>query len=114
MYPQHPEISIEMDNSMANFAKVDSVHYFQTTDFTQLHRTRCLTDCIRCSFPICGKKMTLMLLPEDGPVEHVLIISPVQGQHLQHTIDSKSIIAKPTCFKEITVFTALFHGHKGR
>ena len=37
MYPQKPERLTEMDNSMAKFPKVDSVRYFQATDFTHLH-----------------------------------------------------------------------------
>jgi len=40
MHPQDHETLVEMDVSMAKFANVnvDSVRYFQTTDFTHLHR----------------------------------------------------------------------------
>ena len=40
MHPQEQETLVEMDVSMAKFANinVDSVRYFQTTDFTHLHR----------------------------------------------------------------------------
>ena len=39
MHPQEHETLVEMDVSMAKFANVnvDSVRYFQTTDFTHLH-----------------------------------------------------------------------------
>jgi hypothetical protein len=39
MHPQEQETLVEMDVSMAKFANVnvDSVRYFQTTDFTHLH-----------------------------------------------------------------------------
>ena len=40
MHPQKPKTLVEMDVSMAKFAYVNvvSVRYFQTTDFTHLHR----------------------------------------------------------------------------
>jgi hypothetical protein len=39
MHPQQQETLVEIDVSMAKFANVnvDSVRYFQTTDFTHLH-----------------------------------------------------------------------------
>jgi hypothetical protein len=37
MHPQNPETYFEMNVSMAKVAKVDSVRYFKTTDFTHLH-----------------------------------------------------------------------------
>jgi hypothetical protein len=50
MHPQEHETFVEMDVSMAKFANVnvDSVRYFQTTDFTHLHRMSNLIDYQEC------------------------------------------------------------------
>ncbi len=49
IHPQDHETLVEMDVSMAKFANVnvDSVRYFQTTNFTLLHRMSNLIDYIR-------------------------------------------------------------------
>jgi hypothetical protein len=50
MYPQEPETLVEMDVSMAKFANFHSVYYFQTTEFTHLHRMSNLIDYIRSMY----------------------------------------------------------------
>ena len=49
MRPQDHETLVKIDVAMAKFANVnvDSVRYFQTTDFTHLHRMHNLIDYIR-------------------------------------------------------------------
>ena len=55
-----------------------------------------------------------MMPPQDGTPVHISMINyftRFSDNILQHTIDFKKIIAKPTCFKELTVFSlALVHG----
>ncbi len=61
---------------MAKFANVnvDSVRYFQTTDFTHLHRMSNLIDYIRSVYRDLGKDTRLMTLPQDGTLLHISMI----------------------------------------
>jgi hypothetical protein len=56
MHPQKPETLVEMDVSMAKFANVnvESVRYFQTTDFTHLHQMINLIEYIRSVYRNLG------------------------------------------------------------
>ena len=100
-----------MDVSMAKFANVnvDSVHYFQTTDFTHLHRMSNLIDYIRSVYRNLGRDTRLMTLPQDGTPLHISMIeyfTRFRDDILQH--------ARPTCFDELTVFHLLsYMGKKG-
>ena len=102
---------VEMDVSMAKFANVnvDFVHYFQTTDFTHLHRMSNLIDYIRSVYRDLGKDTRLMMLPQDGTPLHISMIeyfTRFRDDILQH--------AKQTCFDELTVFHLLsYMGKKG-
>ena len=102
---------------MAKFANVHSVRYFQTTEFTHLHRMSNLIDYIRSMYQNCGKDTRLMTLPQDGARVHISIINyftRFSNDILQHTIDFKKIIPKPTCSKVLPVFHLLsFMGKKG-
>ena len=68
MRPQDHESLVEMDVFMVKFANVnvDSVHYFQTNDFTHLHQMSNLIDCIRSVYRDLGKNTRLMTLTQDG------------------------------------------------
>jgi hypothetical protein len=103
--------------SQGNLLHVDSVRYFQTTVFTHLHRMSNLIDYIRSVCRNLGKDTRLMTLPQDGIPVHILMIeyfTRFSDDILQHTIDFKKIIAKPTCFEKLTVFYLLsYMGKKG-
>jgi hypothetical protein len=104
MHPQDHETLVEMDVSMAKFANVnvDSVRYFQTTDFTHLHQMSNLIDYIRSVYQDLGKDTRLMMLPQDGILLHISMIeyfTRFRDDILQH--------AKQTCFNELTVFHLL-------
>ena len=96
---------------MAKFANVnvDSVRYFQTTDFTHLHQMSNLVDYIRSVYRNLGKDTKLMMLPQDRIPVNISMIEYFTGFRddiLQH--------AKPTCFEELTVIHLLsFMGKKG-
>ena len=111
MHPQDHETLVEMDVSMAKFANVnvDSVRYFQTTDFTHLHQMSNLVDYIRSVYRNLGKDTKLMMLPQDRIPVNISMIEYFTGFRdviLQH--------AKPTCFEELTVIHLLsFMGKKG-
>jgi hypothetical protein len=100
-----------MDVSMAKFAdfNVDSVRYFQTTDFIHLHRMSNLIDYIRSVYRNLGRDTRLMTLPQDGTPLHISMIeyfTRFRDDILQH--------AKLTCFEELTVFHLLsYMGKKG-
>ena len=102
---------------MAKFANVHSVRYFETTAFTHLHQMSNLIDYIRSVYQIRGKDMKLMTLPQDRTCVHISMINhftKFRDDILQHTIDFKKIIEKPTNFEELTVFHLLsFMGKKG-
>jgi hypothetical protein len=102
-----------MDVSMAKFANVnvDSVHYFQTTDFTHLHRMSNLIDYIRSVCRDHGKDTRLMTLPQDGNPLHISMI-----EYFTRFRDDilQCQCAKLTCFDELTVFHLLsYMGIKG-
>ena len=90
MYLQLPKTLVEMDVSIAEFANVDSVRYFQTTDFTHLHQMSNLIDYIRSAYQIRGKDTRLMTLPQDETPAHISMINyfaRFSDDILQHTID---------------------------
>jgi hypothetical protein len=94
MHPQKPETLVEMDVSMAKFANVnvESVRYFQTTDFTHLHQMINLIEYIRSVYRNLGNDTKLMMLPQDGIHVHISMIeyfTRFRDDILQH--------AKPTC-----------------
>jgi len=111
MHPQDHETLVEMNVSMAKFANVnvDPVCYFQTTDFTYLHRMSNLIDYIRSMYRDLGKDTRLMTLPQDSTPLHISMIeyfTRFRDDILQH--------AKQTCFDELTVFHLLsYMGKKG-
>ena len=76
MHPQDHETLVEMDVSMAKFANVnvDSVRYFQTTDFTHLHQMSNHIDYIRSVYRDLGKDTKLMTLSQDGIPVHISMI----------------------------------------
>jgi len=111
MHPQEHEILVVMDVSMAKFANVnvDSVRYFQTTDFTHLHRMSILIDYIRSVYQNLGRDTRLMTLPQDGTLLHISMI-----EYFTRFRDGILQRAKLTCFEELTVFHLLsFKGKKG-
>jgi hypothetical protein len=85
------------------------VRYFQSTDFTHLHRMSNLIDYIRSVYRNLGKDTELLMLPQEGIPVHTSMIeyfTRFRDDILQH--------AKPTCFEERTVFHLLsFMGKKG-
>ena len=93
---------VEMDVSMVKFANVnlDSVGYFQTTNFTHLHQMSNLIDYIRSVYQNLGKDMRLMTLPQDGTPLHISMI-----EYFTRLRDDIPQHAKRTCFEEMTVFT---------
>jgi hypothetical protein len=111
MHPQDHETLVEMNVSMAKFANVnvDSVRYFQTTNFAHLHRMSNLIDYIRSVYHDLGKDTRLMMLPQNGTPLHITMIeyfTRFRDDILQH--------AKQTCFDELTVFHLLsYMGKKG-
>jgi len=77
MHPQKLETLVDMDVSMAKFANVnvDLVHYFQTTDFTHLHRMSNLIDYIRSVYRNLGKDTRLIKqLQQNGTPLHISMI----------------------------------------
>jgi hypothetical protein len=77
MRPQDHESLVEMDVSMAKFANVnvDSVRYFQTTDFTHLlHQMSNFIDYNRSVYRDLGKDTRLMTLTQDGIPLHISMI----------------------------------------
>jgi len=100
-----------MDVSMAKFANanVDSVRYFQTTDFTHLHLMSNPIDYIRSAYRNLGRDTRLMTLPQDGTPLHISMI-----EYFTRFKDDILQLAKLTCFEELTVFHLLsFMGKKG-
>jgi hypothetical protein len=100
-----------MNVSMAKFANVNvgSVRYFQTTDFTHLHRMSNLIDYIRSVYQDLGKDTRLMTLPQDGTPLHISMI-----EYFTRFRDDILQCAKLTCFDELTVFHLLsYMGKKG-
>ncbi len=91
--------------SVAN-VNVDSVCYFQTTDFTHLHRMSILIDYIRSVYQNLGRDTRLMTLPQEGTISMIEYFTRFRDDILQH--------AKLTCFEELTVFHLLScMGRKG-
>ena len=93
---------------MAKFANVnvDSVRYFQTTDFTHLHRMSNLIDYIRSVYRNLGRDTRLMTLPQDGTISMIEYFTRFRDDILQR--------ARLTCFEELTVFHLLsYMGKKG-
>ena len=102
---------VEMDVSMVKFANVnvDSVGYFQTTNFTHLHQMSNLIDYIRSVYQNLGKDTRLMTLPPDGTPLHISMI-----EYFTRFRDDILQRAKLTCFEELTVFHLLsYMGKKG-
>ncbi len=111
MHPQDHKTLVEMDVSMAKFANVnvDSVRYFQTTDFTHLHQMSNLIDYIRSVYRNLGRDMRLMTLPQDGTPLRISMI-----EYFTRFRDDILQRAKLTCFEELTVFHLLsYMGKKG-
>jgi len=110
MHPMKHETLVEMDVSMAKFAdvNVDSVRYFQTTDFTHLHRMSNLIDYIRSVYRDLGKDTRLMTLRQDGTPLHISMI-----KYFTKFRDDILQRAKLTCFNELIVFHLLCMGKKG-
>jgi hypothetical protein len=100
MHLQDHETMVEMDVSMVKFANVnvDSVHYFQTTDFTHFHRMSNLIDYIRSVYRDLGK---------DTPL-HISMI-----EYFTRFRDDILQCAKLTCFDELTVFHLLSYVGRG-
>jgi hypothetical protein len=89
----------KMDNavmqSQGNLLHVDSVHYFQTTDFTHLHRMSNLIEYITSVYGNLGKDTKLMTLPQDGNPVHIMMIkyftrSEMASSNMQNQPVSKS------------------------
>jgi hypothetical protein len=111
MRPQNHETLVKKDVSIAKFANVnvDSVRYFQTTDFTHLHRMSNLIDYIMSVYRNLGKDTRLMTLPQDGTPLHTSMI-----EYFTRFRDDILQQAKQTCFDELTVFHLLsYMGKKG-
>jgi len=111
MHPQDHESLVEMDVFMAKFANVnvDSVRYFQTTDFTHLHGMSNLIDYIRSVYRDLGKDTRLMTLPQDGTLLHISMI-----EYFTKFRDDILQRAKLICFDELAVFHLLsYMGKKG-
>jgi hypothetical protein len=85
------------------------VNYFQTTDFTHLHRMSNLIDYIRSVYRIHGRDTRLMTLSQDGTPLHISMI-----EYFTRFRDDILQRAKLTCFEELTVFHLLsYMGKKG-
>jgi hypothetical protein len=97
---QEPETLVEMDVSMAKFANVnvEYVRYFQTTDFTHLHRMSNLIEYTRLVYQTHGKDTRLMTLPQHGIPVHISMI-----KYFTRFRDDILQCAKLTCFEDITV-----------
>ena len=91
-------------NGCFQFANVnvDSMRYFQITDFTHIHRMSNPIDYIRSVYQNLGRDTRLMTLPQDGTPLHLSMIeyfTRFRNDILQR--------AKLTCFEELTVFHLL-------
>jgi hypothetical protein len=101
----------KMDNavmqSQGNLLR--GVNYFQTTDFTHLHRMSNVIDYIRSVYRNLGRDTRLMTLPQDGTPLHISMI-----EYFTRFRDDILQRAKLTCFEELTVFHLLsYMGKKG-